>query len=130
MISTILVIDDDEANVEILGLILQNMGYHVLSAHDCKVGYDIARKQHPNLIMTDYQMPGLTGAELIRQIRHDETLAVTPVIAMTADIYSKQELLDAGCDAYMVKPIRKGRLLRTIQQVLKTRHMPAESSYK
>lgn len=114
----ILVVDDDEMNLEIVSLIVQNMGYAVVLAADGRQGYNMAQAHHPDIIVTDYQMPYMTGVELAQSIRSNEVLKHIPIIAMTADIYTKQALLDAGCDAYLVKPIRKGRLLRTITQLL------------
>lgn len=116
----VLVIEDSIDNLEIVTLILETMGYEVITAENGQDGYEKALKSRPSLIVTDYHLPGLSGIEIVKKIRLSDTMSRVPVIAMTADIYAKNALLTAGCDAYLVKPIRRGTLLRTINQVLLT----------
>ncbi|MEM9952370.1 MAG: response regulator [Chloroflexota bacterium] len=116
----VLVVEDSIVNLEILSLILQAMGYDVMMAENGQEGYRLANEYRPSLIIVDYHLPGMNGIELVHKIRQNNSIAHIPIIAMTADIYAKNDLLNAGCDAYLAKPIRKGSLLRTITQVLAT----------
>ena len=113
----ILIVEDSEMNLEIVRVILMAMGHDVIEAHDGNHGFDLALAEQPDLILTDYHMPGMTGIEMVQKIRVTPGIQHIPVIAMTADIYAKDDLMQAGCDAYLAKPIRKGSLLRTIHQV-------------
>ncbi len=114
----VLIVEDSDMNMEIVSLILQRMGYDVYEAWTGTEGYQQALDIQPSLIIMDYHLPGLNGVELVKKIRETESIAHIPVIVMTADIYSRPELMEAGCDAYLTKPVRKGTLLRTINQVI------------
>ena len=118
MTNQVLIVEDSPDNMIIVSFILQRMGYEVVEAWTGIEGYQQVLDILPSLIITDYHLPGLNGVELVKKIRDTESIAHIPVIAMTADIYARPELMQAGCDAYITKPVRKGILLRTINQVL------------
>jgi CheY-like chemotaxis protein len=115
----VLYIDDDETNRDIVKRILARAPYDVTmsEAEDGHVGVAMAGEKHPELILMDFHMPGLAGPDAIKQIRANETLKGVKIIALTADIYSRGDFEDAGCDTYLTKPIRKNALLHAIGEL-------------
>ena len=114
----VLIVEDSFDNMIIATAILQSMGYTVLQAEDGVEGFNLANSEKPDVVIMDYHLPGMNGLEATRRMKESDTLRDIPVIVLTADIYAKQAFVEAGCDAYLNKPIRKGSLLRTVNQVL------------
>lgn len=80
----ILVIDDEPHITHVVSLKLRNAGYEVTTAGDGEEGYEAALQCNPDLIITDLQMPYLTGIELARKLKETKATAATPVIMLTA----------------------------------------------
>ena len=115
---TVLVIEDSFDNLMIATMILESKGYTVLQAENGIDGYKMTLEHQPDVIILDYHLPGINGLEVTHMIKAADTIRDIPIVALTADIYAKKDLLDAGCEIYLIKPIRKGSLLRAIKQVL------------
>ena len=118
--ATILLIEDNEANTKLAGLLLRKAGHTVLCAVDAETGVAMARAKRPDLVLMDIQLPGMDGLAATALLKtHAETAAI-PVIALTAmamkEDQRKSEL--AGCDAYIAKPLRYQELYATIDQLL------------
>lgn len=115
----VLYIDDDETNHDIAQRILNRAPFEMSIAHadNAAEGMAKARELIPDLILMDFHMPGMSGADAVRELREDDTLSHTRFIAVTADIYSREEFEDAGCDHYLTKPVRKNKLLQAIKEV-------------
>jgi len=115
----VLYIDDDETNRDLVRRIFARAPYEVevTEAVDGQQGVEIAHESKPDLILMDFHMPGLPGPEATRQIRADETIANTPILALTADIYARGSFEEAGCDEYLTKPIRKRSLLHAVEKL-------------
>jgi len=122
MAAHILVTEDSEDGMMIATTILKRMGYSVCQATSGLEALSVATVQKPDLILMDYHLPGLTGIEATRVLKVRNETKHIPIIAVTADIYSKQMFLDAGCDAFLTKPIRRSKLLRIVHQVLSRHH--------
>lgn len=103
----ILIIEDDPASQELFSLLLEDFGYSTLRAGDGEQGLALARRERPDLIISDVRLPKLNGVELVRQLKNDETLAKIPALAVTAydNIGERERLLTAGFDDYLPKPI-------------------------
>mgnify|MGYP000141482058 CR=1 FL=1 len=114
----VLIVEDSPDNMMIAKMILQSMGYTVIEAVNGIEGFNMASEQKPDVIIMDYHLPRMNGVEATRKIKASAELNNIPIIALTADIYARRDFIDAGCDAYLAKPIRKGSLLRTVNQVL------------
>ncbi len=84
----ILVVDDEAHIVQVLSLKLRNAGYEVITAGDGEEGVDLAREQRPDLIITDFQMPYLTGLELCQALAEHEPTAKIPIVILTARGYA------------------------------------------
>ena len=117
---TILVVEDNEMNRDMLSRRLQRKGYDVILAADGAEGVSKARSEAPDLILMDMSLPVIDGWEATRQIKAaDETQAI-PVIALTAHAMAgdREKALQAGCDDYDTKPVELKRLLGKIESFL------------
>lgn len=80
----ILVVDDEEAVVEFVASLLEDSGYEVLRAYDGRSALEVARAEHPDVVITDIMMPVMSGVELCRELRNSPETSHIPVILMTA----------------------------------------------
>jgi len=114
--TTILIVEDNPANMKLAVFVLEQAGYRVLSAADAELGLTLAREQHPDLIMVDIQLPGMDGLAATALLKQDEATRKIPVIALTALAMKGDEarIREAGCDAYIAKPIRYQEVLATV----------------
>jgi CheY-like chemotaxis protein len=100
MAQTILVVDDESHIVQVLSLKLSNAGYEVISAGDGEEASELAQKVQPDLIITDFQMPYMTGLELCHALSNSPVTQSIPVIMLTARGYA---LDDHELDACNIK---------------------------
>jgi two-component system cell cycle response regulator DivK len=118
--ATILVVEDNTANMTLAVYLLESVGHTVLSATDAEAGLALARAQHPDLILMDIQLPGMDGLEATAQLKSDEATRAIPVIALTALAMKGDEerIRAAGCDGYIAKPMRYKEFLATVASQL------------
>jgi two-component system cell cycle response regulator DivK len=116
----VLVVEDNPVNMKLVLLLLESAGHTVLSATDAETGLALARKEHPQLILMDVQLPGMDGLEAVGLLKADETTRGIPVIALTALAMKGDEerIRAAGCDAYIAKPMRYQEFLATVASQL------------
>jgi two-component system, cell cycle response regulator DivK len=114
--ATILIVEDNPANMKLAVFLLQHAGYTVLSAVDAEAGLALARAQHPDLILMDIQLPGMDGLAAIELLKRDEATNGIRVVALTALAMKGDEarIREAGCDAYIAKPMRYQEVLATV----------------
>lgn len=105
--ATILYIEDDLASRSLVERTLRHAGYQMLVADCGLAGIDIARREQPDLILTDINLPDLSGREITTMLRSDERFKYTPIVALTAQILSEQRELTmaAGITGYLTKPV-------------------------
>lgn len=118
---TILLVEDNEMNRDMLSRRLERRGYTVLIAVDGGQGVEMARTQHPDLILMDMSLPVLDGWEATRRLKADPDTQAIPIIALTAHAMSsdREQALAVGCDDYDTKPIDLPRLLEKIEALIK-----------
>jgi len=106
----ILVVEDQEDNRRILRDLLMSADYEVIEAVTGDAGVTAAETHRPDLILMDIQLPGLDGYEATRRIRANPDLQQTPIIVVTSYALSGDDVkaFEAGCDAYMAKPLALG----------------------
>jgi DNA-binding response OmpR family regulator len=118
--ATILVVDDAPPNVKLLRLILKDAGYRVLEASSGPEALETLRREKPDAMVLDVRMPGMTGYEVCREIRHDPEFAALPVIMVTALSLPEERIrgIEAGATDFISKPFNKKELLARIQASL------------
>ncbi|MBI4285457.1 MAG: response regulator transcription factor [Chloroflexi bacterium] len=124
MSKRILIVDDDAKTVELVKLYLNRDGYKVLTAYDGTEALRLARESHPDLIVLDLMLPGLSGLEVCRTLRGESDV---PIIMLTARTTEADKLtgLDLGADDYVTKPFSPRELAARVRAVL--RRLPDET---
>ena len=117
---TILLVEDNEMNRDMLSRRLERKGYQVVLAVDGQAGVDMAASEAPDLVLMDMSLPVLDGWEATRRLKAAPATGHIPVIALTAHAMSgdRERALEAGCDDYDTKPIELPRLLGKIEALL------------
>lgn len=117
---TILVIEDDPVIQGILEMNLADQGYTVLTAEDGLDGVRAAQDAHPGIILMDMRLPSITGWEATRRLKSQAETCSIPIIALTAQSTSEdlRRCFEAGCDAFMTKPIQFTQLFTKIEMLL------------
>lgn len=128
----ILIVEDNALNIKLFCDLLAAHGHEPEAITDSRNALEAARNFEPDLVITDIQLPHVSGLELIRLIRNDKKLANTPIMAVTA--YSargdEERIRAAGAQAYVSKPISVARFAQTVDELLKTGgdDVPAEAT--
>lgn len=117
---TLLIVEDNELNRDMLSRRLQRKGFQILTAVDGQMGVDMAQQHLPHLILMDLSLPGLDGWEATRILKANAPTRHIPVIALTAHAMGgdREKALAAGCDDYDTKPVELERLLGKIHALL------------
>ena len=117
----ILIVEDNALNIKLFCDLLAAHGHQPEAVTDSRTALDAARDFSPDLVITDIQLPHVSGLDLIRMIRKDEKLADVPIMAVTA--YSargdEERIRAAGAQAYVSKPISVVRFAETVDELLK-----------
>jgi len=122
----ILVIDDEEATVQLINLLLERRGYEVIKAYRAEDGLRKAYKTHPDLVLLDVMMPDMDGWEVCRRMRE---LSDVPIIFLSGkgEIRDVVKGLELGADDYIVKPFDNEELVARIRAHLRRAPTPSIS---
>ena len=118
--TTILIVDDSPTEIHIFKKLLEKQGYNIITAANGQEGLDMAKRDHPDLIIMDVVMPVLNGFQATRKLRNDQETADIPVIMVTTkgqetDInWGKRQ----GANEYLIKPVMPVELLSKIKALL------------
>jgi len=117
----ILIVEDNPQNMRLIEMVLRAKGYTLLKATDGEEALDVAFKELPDLILMDIQLPKLSGLEVTKKLRETPAFSHIPVIAITAYAMKgdKEGVIEAGCDAYVSKPINTRELPGVIAEMLR-----------
>ena len=118
---TILIVNDDPDQLEVMSTLLRSAGYHVVTASDGSEGFAVAQRQHLDLVISDVMMPNTSGIELCRLIRADKKLRALPILLVSAlrkDTDTVIEGLRSGADAYMEAPYDPMLLIAKVAQLI------------
>jgi two-component system cell cycle response regulator DivK len=120
MAKTILIVEDNELNMKLFRDLLEAQGYDILQTRDGMQALDLARKERPDLIVMDIQLPQVSGLEVTKWIKADDNLKHIPVVAVTAFAMKgdEEKIREGGCEAYVAKPISVKDFLSTIERFL------------
>lgn len=122
----LLLVEDNEANADMLSRRLVRQGFEVLLATDGLQAVEVATSAQPDLVLMDISLPKIDGWEATRRLKGGAATAAIPVIALTAHamVADRQKCLDAGCNEFETKPIDLKRLLEKIHALLGARTTP------
>lgn len=117
---TILVVDDESHILNVVSLKLRNAGFRVITANDGQEALDMAAQERPDLVITDYHMPHLSGLELCQRMRQSEATSAIPAIMLTARGYQLEprDTEQSGIRKMLSKPFSPRNLLATVNEVL------------
>ena len=116
----ILIVEDNALNIKLFCDLLAAHGHKTDAVTDSRNALDAAKQFEPDLVITDIQLPHVSGLDLIRKIRKDDQLSEVPIMAVTA--YSargdEERIRAAGAQAYVSKPISEVRFAQTVDELL------------
>ena len=120
MSKTVLIVEDNELNMKLFHDLLDAHGYQTLQTKDGIEALEIARNNHPDLILMDIQLAEVSGLEVTKWIKEDDNLRSIPVVAVTAFAMKgdEEKIREGGCEAYIAKPISVTQFLETVQRFL------------
>lgn len=118
---TVLIVDDEAPIRDMLRIALEMAGYDCIEAEDSKLAHAMVIDQKPDLILLDWMLPGTSGIELARRLKHNESTASTPIIMLTAkgEEDNKIQGLEVGADDYITKPFSPRELIARLKAVLR-----------
>src|SRR5438046_6682187 len=125
----ILIIEDDRDIVELVRYNLANGGFQVSAALDGSTGLGTLKKSPPDLLLLDLMLPKLSGLEICREIRRDESLNRLPILMLTARGEEADRVvgLEMGADDYVTKPFSPRELLARVKALLRRAEPPADA---
>jgi len=125
----VLVVDDEIHIIHVVTIKLRNNGYEVISADNGAEAFELAQREKPDIIVTDFQMPAMTGLELVKKLRQFEETKDIPVIMLTARSFAipeeqQEDLRISGC---LSKPFSPKELLGNIEDILYQKELITEN---
>jgi CheY-like chemotaxis protein len=117
---TILLVEDNEDNRAIYRTLFTYSGFNVIEAVDGVEGIERARREQPSLILMDISIPKINGLQATRTLKLDTSTMHIPIIALTAHALpaDRNQAVEAGCDAYIAKPVEPRRVLAEVRRLL------------
>ena len=129
--NSVLIVNDEPDQLTLMGSLLRKAGYSVLTAEDGREGLTLARRERPDLVISDVSMPRMDGLEFCREIRADSELKTVPILLVSArqkDTESAVAGLRAGADDYLEIPFDSARLVAKVSRLLERSQL--EASYR
>jgi two-component system cell cycle response regulator DivK len=120
MSKTVMIVEDNELNMKLFHDLLEANGYRTIQTRNGMEALTLARDERPDLILMDIQLPEVSGLDVTRWIKEDETIRHIPVVAVTAFAMKGDEerIRAGGCEAYLSKPISVAKFIETVRQFL------------
>jgi two-component system cell cycle response regulator DivK len=125
----ILIVEDDENSRMLARDVLQATGYRTAEADTAEEGLRLARQTHPDLILMDIQLPGMSGLDALPHLRGDPATRDIPIMAVTASAmtHDRPRIMAAGFDGYQTKPISVKEFLEAVGMLLARPRAPGAS---
>jgi two-component system, cell cycle response regulator DivK len=129
-LARILIVEDNALNIKLFCDLLAAHGHEPQAVTDSRVALDAAREFKPDLVITDIQLPHVSGMELIRMLRSDEQLGEVPIMAVTAYAAAGDEdrIRAAGAQSYVSKPISVARFVAEVDSLLSKEQQTAPTT--
>jgi len=120
MAKTILIVEDNDLNMKLLNDLLQAHGYETMQTMDGRDVHQMVTERRPDLIIMDIQLPEISGLEVTKTLKADDSLKDIPVIAVTAFAMKgdEEKIREGGCEGYIAKPISVPTFLETVAKFL------------
>lgn len=117
---TILVVDDEGVILKVIQMFLEKADYHVVTAISGPEALEKVQEEKPELIILDIMMPGMNGIQVAEKLKGDTTTQDIPILALTvlAERPKHEQIMAAGCDAYMAKPFEMDALLKKVRGLM------------
>jgi two-component system cell cycle response regulator len=108
----IMLIEDNATDLKLLSTVLHSSGHRVLEKGSAEQAFEEIKMSQPEVILLDLKLPGMDGLALARLLKKEPDTRHIPIVAITAEgeDYTRQKALDAGCDAYILKPVDTRKL--------------------
>ena len=122
---TVLVVDDNLQNLELLQAYLEDLDCQTIPAHDGLEAMEIVTENPPDLILLDVMMPKMSGFEVCKRLKSNTHSAQIPIIMVTAlsEFADIERAIDSGTDDFLSKPVNKLELLTRVRTMLKLKHL-------
>lgn len=119
---SILVVEDNDMNMQLVEYLLEEAGYDILKASSGEEALEVAEKSPPALVLMDIHLPGMDGLSVAREMKRRNNTRHVPILALTAHAMrgDKDRFLEAGCDGYISKPIDVKSFIPSIEEFLPT----------
>ncbi len=119
-VARILVVDDNEMNLEMVGFLLKQVGMEVAVAHDGHSALEQVERFDPDLVLMDIQLPGFDGMAVTQRLRRTPRGRPLAIVAFTAYAMmgDKERFLAVGCDGYIAKPIQVATFADEVRALL------------
>ena len=126
--STVLIVDDNPQNVELLQAYLEALPVTTITASDGLDALEKVAQRHPDLILLDIMMPRMSGFEVCRKLKEDPATKDIPVVMVTAlnELGDIERGVESGTDDFLSKPINKLELITRVKSLLKVRYLTSE----
>ena len=126
--STVLIVDDNSQNVELLLAFLESLPVKLVTAFDGVDALEKVAKHHPDLILLDIMMPRMSGFQVCRKLKSDPATRDIQILMVTAlnELGDIEQASDCGTDDFVSKPVNKFELLTRVKSLLRVRHLKSE----
>src|SRR5881296_2024081 len=120
MAKTVMIVEDNELNMKLFHDLLEAHGYDTVATRNGIEALDLARANRPDLILMDIQLPEVSGLEVTKWLKEDDSLKSIPVVAVTAFAMKgdEEKIREGGCEAYIAKPISVANFVETVKKLL------------
>jgi len=120
MVKKVLIIEDNQLNMKLFHDLLKNQGYEIITSYEGKGALDLVLRNMPDVIVMDIQLPEVSGLDVIRELKSNNTVCSIPIIAVTAFAMKgdEEKIRATGCDGYISKPVSIVDFVSTVNHFL------------